>query len=76
MGTQHWVPYEEATDATEVVRAAKAPGAWIGVLELTTNNVARAASMRPPVRAARPILRATQRLALLSRIGARRRRTF
>jgi tRNA G18 (ribose-2'-O)-methylase SpoU len=35
-GTQHWVPWEEANNAVEVLAAAKAAGAWIIVAERTT----------------------------------------
>jgi 23S rRNA (guanosine2251-2'-O)-methyltransferase len=38
-GTQRWVPWEQADDATEVVRAAKAAGRWVGVVELTEGGV-------------------------------------
>ena len=39
MGTQHWVPWEEAPDAAAVVRAAKAAGYWIAAVELTAESV-------------------------------------
>ncbi len=38
-GTQRWVPWEQAEDAAEVVRAAKAEGRWVGVVELTEGGV-------------------------------------
>ena len=36
-GTQRWVPWEEASDAVAVVRAAKAAGHWIAAVELTAS---------------------------------------
>ena len=39
MGTQRWVPWQEEPDAAEVVRAAKAAGDWIVVVELTVESV-------------------------------------
>lgn len=42
-GTQRWVPWQEADDAVSVVRAAKAAGQWIAVVELTTGSVSPAA---------------------------------
>lgn len=41
-GTQRWVPWEQAADAGEVVRAAKAEGWWVGVVELTEAGVSPA----------------------------------
>lgn len=38
-GTQHWVPWEEADSAADVVRAEKAAGRWIGVVELGAGGV-------------------------------------
>src|SRR5208283_3519563 len=38
-GTQRWVPWEEASDAVAVVRAAKAAGHWIAAVELTAKSV-------------------------------------
>jgi tRNA G18 (ribose-2'-O)-methylase SpoU len=46
MGTQRWVPWQEAPDAAPVVRAAKAAGHWIAVVEMTAESVTTAA-MRP-----------------------------
>jgi tRNA G18 (ribose-2'-O)-methylase SpoU len=46
MGTQHWVPWQEDPDAATVVRAAKAAGHWIAVVELTAASVSLAA-MQP-----------------------------
>jgi tRNA G18 (ribose-2'-O)-methylase SpoU len=34
-GTQHWVPWEGADSAVEVIAAAKAAGAWVVVAEQT-----------------------------------------
>ena len=45
-GAQHWVPWQEESDAVAVVRAAKAAGCWIAVVELTAQNVSLAA-MQP-----------------------------
>jgi tRNA G18 (ribose-2'-O)-methylase SpoU len=45
-GTQHWVPAEEAKDAAAVVRAAKAAGHWIAVVELTAESV-KPAELQP-----------------------------
>ena len=42
-GTQRWVPWEEAKDAVAIVRAAKAAGHWIAVVELTTDSVSPSA---------------------------------
>ncbi len=42
-GTQHWVPWEQATDAVSVVRAAKASGCWIAAVELTADSIGPAA---------------------------------
>ena len=39
MGTQRWVPWQEAPDATEVVRAAKTAGHWIAMVELTAESI-------------------------------------
>jgi tRNA G18 (ribose-2'-O)-methylase SpoU len=39
MGTQYWVPWQEEPEAAEVVRAAKAAGHWIVVVELTSESV-------------------------------------
>jgi len=38
-GAQHWVPWQEEAEAAVVVRAAKAAGLWIGVVELTAASV-------------------------------------
>lgn len=38
-GTQRWVPWEEASDAVAVVRAAKAAGHWVAAVELTAKSV-------------------------------------
>jgi len=38
-GAQHWVPWREEPEAAAVVRAAKADGHWIGVVELTAESV-------------------------------------
>ena len=46
MGTQRWVPWQEEPDAAAVVRAAKAAGNWIAVVELTAESVSLAA-MQP-----------------------------
>jgi tRNA G18 (ribose-2'-O)-methylase SpoU len=46
MGTHRWVPWQQEKDAVEVVRAAKAAGAWIAAAELTVESV--------PVTAMRP----------------------
>jgi tRNA G18 (ribose-2'-O)-methylase SpoU len=43
MGTQLWVPWREEPDAATVVRAAKAAGHWIAVVELTAASVSPAA---------------------------------
>jgi tRNA G18 (ribose-2'-O)-methylase SpoU len=43
MGTQRWVPWQEAPDAATVVHAAKAAGHWIAVVELTAESVSPAA---------------------------------
>jgi tRNA G18 (ribose-2'-O)-methylase SpoU len=43
MGTQHWVPWQEESDAAAVVCAAKAVGCWIAVAELTAASVSMAA---------------------------------
>jgi tRNA G18 (ribose-2'-O)-methylase SpoU len=43
MGTQRWVPWQEEPDAAAVVRAAKAAGYWIAVVELTAESVSLAA---------------------------------
>ena len=45
-GTQRWVPWQEEPDAAAVVRAAKAAGDWIAVVELTAESVSLAA-MQP-----------------------------
>jgi tRNA G18 (ribose-2'-O)-methylase SpoU len=42
-GTHRWVPWEEATEAVTVLRAAKAAGKWIAAVELTTYSVTPAA---------------------------------
>jgi tRNA (guanosine-2'-O-)-methyltransferase len=39
MGTHRWVPWQQEPDAVEVVRAAKAAGSWIAVVELTAESV-------------------------------------
>ena len=39
MGTQRWVPWLEEPDAGTAVRAAKAAGYWIVVVELTAESV-------------------------------------
>ena len=44
MGTQRWVPWQEEPDAAAVVRAAKATGYWIAVVELTAASVSPAAT--------------------------------
>ena len=46
MGTQRWVPWQEELDAGTVVRAAKAAGHWIAVVEITAESVSLAA-MQP-----------------------------
>jgi tRNA G18 (ribose-2'-O)-methylase SpoU len=46
MGTQRWVLWQEEPDAAVVVRAAKAAGHWIAVVELTAESVSLAA-MQP-----------------------------
>jgi tRNA G18 (ribose-2'-O)-methylase SpoU len=45
-GTQRWVPWEQAMDAADAVRAAKVAGKWIAVVELTARSVSPAA-MQP-----------------------------
>jgi tRNA G18 (ribose-2'-O)-methylase SpoU len=42
-GTQHWVPWQEENDAAIFVRAAKASGQWIAVVELTAESQSPAA---------------------------------
>jgi tRNA G18 (ribose-2'-O)-methylase SpoU len=46
MGAQHWVPWQEAPDAADVVRGAQATGAWIAAVELTAASVSPA-ELRP-----------------------------
>jgi tRNA G18 (ribose-2'-O)-methylase SpoU len=41
-GAQRWVPWDEEKDAEAVVRAAKAAGHWIMVVELTGESVSPA----------------------------------
>jgi tRNA G18 (ribose-2'-O)-methylase SpoU len=43
MGTQRWVPWQEEPDSGVAVRAAKAAGYWIAVVELTAESVSLAA---------------------------------
>jgi tRNA G18 (ribose-2'-O)-methylase SpoU len=38
-GTQRWVPWQEENDAAAFVRAAKAAGQWVAVVELTAASV-------------------------------------
>jgi len=38
-GTQHWTPWSQATSATEAVRAAKADGYQVVVVELASNSI-------------------------------------
>jgi tRNA G18 (ribose-2'-O)-methylase SpoU len=45
-GTEGWVPWHEENDAGAFVRAAKAAGQWVGVVELTAESVSPAA-MQP-----------------------------
>ena len=45
-GAQRWVPWREEKDAAAVVRAAKAAGQWIAVVELSAESV-RPAALRP-----------------------------
>jgi tRNA G18 (ribose-2'-O)-methylase SpoU len=42
MGTQRWVPWQDEPEAAAVVRAAKAAGYWIAVVELTAVSVSLA----------------------------------
>ena len=42
-GAQRWVPWQEEKDAKAVVRAAKAAGQWIAVVELSAESVTPAA---------------------------------
>jgi tRNA G18 (ribose-2'-O)-methylase SpoU len=42
-GTERWVPWQEETDAAAFVRAAKAAGDWVVVVELTAESVSLAA---------------------------------
>ena len=42
MGTQRWVPWQDEPEAAAVVRAAKAAGYWIAVVELTAESVSLA----------------------------------
>jgi tRNA G18 (ribose-2'-O)-methylase SpoU len=39
MGTQLWVPWQEAPDAAVLVHAAKVTGHWIAVVEITAESV-------------------------------------
>ncbi len=45
-GTLGWVPWQHEADAGAFVRAAKAAGQWVGVVELTAESVSPEA-MRP-----------------------------
>jgi tRNA G18 (ribose-2'-O)-methylase SpoU len=45
-GAQRWVPWREEKDAAAVVRAAKAAGQWIAVVELSAASASPAA-LRP-----------------------------
>jgi tRNA G18 (ribose-2'-O)-methylase SpoU len=45
-GAQRWVPWRAEKDAAAVVRAAKAAGKWIAVVELSAESVSPAA-LRP-----------------------------
>jgi tRNA G18 (ribose-2'-O)-methylase SpoU len=38
VGTQHWVPWERADNAVEVIAAAKSAGAWVVVAEQTIES--------------------------------------
>jgi tRNA G18 (ribose-2'-O)-methylase SpoU len=42
-GTERWVPWQEETDASAFVRAAKVAGDWVVIVELTAASVYPAA---------------------------------